>query len=681
MRSLPLRPRGAVARIALTMTFALAVMLLGVALDSAAQDKAKDKGKTKTGLLVNEPGACKGYTLIAPAFSNNTYLVDMEGRIVQTWKSDCNPGQSAYLLENGNLFRTGQVRNPSMFGGGAGGRLQEFTWDGKLIWDYTFADDTHLQHHDSIKLPNGNVLINAWEKKANKDVLAAGRRPETVGNGYLMSGALFEVQPTGLKTGKIVWEWHVWDHLVQEFDAKKANHGDVSAHPELIDVNFGSGVLAAMIARPEELEKLRAIGYVGGAGRKGAQPQADWLHINGVAYNPALDQIMVCVHEFSEFWVIDHSTTPSEAAGHTGGKAGKGGDLIYRWGNPRAYRAGTVKDQKLFGPHNAHWIAKGMPGEGHVLVFNNGMRRTGGAYSTVDEIVPPIDAQGHYAYTKGKAFGPDDAVWSYAAKKKTDFFAPFISGAERLPNGNTLICSGTNGTVFEVTPKDEIVWKYVNPAKGGPGFGDKKGFGPKDGKDGKKGFGFKGDFKGGPFGGPFGGPPKLGTLLPGFLQGVIGLDDEQKKKLGATEKDLGEKLVKLLTEAQKKELDKGPGGFGPGSMPAPGQLLAPVMQERMKLSETQEKQLAALQKEADTTLDGILKEEQRKQFKGMRDFAKGFGGKGGPFGGPPPFGGGPGGFPGFGGPGGGGGLFRAPRYAADYPGLAGRELKGGKLIE
>ena len=119
-----------------------------------------------------------------------------------------------------------------------------------------------------------------------------------------------------------------------------------------------------MVAKPEELEKLRAIGYVGGAGRKPQAAQPDWLHINAVAYNAELDQIMLSVFEFSEIWVIDHSTTTAEAAGHEGGKYGKGGDLLYRWGNPRAYRAGTVKDQKLFGQHNAHWIAKGFPARG-----------------------------------------------------------------------------------------------------------------------------------------------------------------------------------------------------------------------------------------------------------------------------------------------------------------------------
>ncbi len=74
---------------------------------------------------------------------------------------------------------------------------------------------------------------------------------------------------------------------------------------------------------------------------------------------------MLSPRHYSELWVIDHSTTAEEAAGEKG-------DLLYRWGNPRAYRAGTVSDQQLFWAHNTHWIAPGLPGEGNVLVFNNG---------------------------------------------------------------------------------------------------------------------------------------------------------------------------------------------------------------------------------------------------------------------------------------------------------------------
>jgi hypothetical protein len=792
MRGLGLRSLAIVLRVGLAT--ALTLTLLGLSL-GAEPDKPKEpeKPKPKLGLLVNDEKADKGYTLIASTNSTMTYLVDMEGRVVHSWKSDVSQALSAYLLENGNLLRTGAVKNPPFFGGGTGGRIQEFTWDGQLVWDYTFVTDTLLPNHDICKLPNGNVLMIVWEKKTSKDAIAAGRRPETVGdsNSYLLADCLLEVKPTGKTTGEIVWEWHPFDHLIQDFDDKQANHGDVAAHPELIDLNFGESTIAAMVAKPEELEKLRAIGYVGAAGRRAARPQTDWLHVNSVAYNAEHDQIMMSVFEFSEIWVIDHSTKKAEAAGHSGGKYGKGGDLLYRWGNPRSYRAGAVKDQQLFGQHNAHWIARGRPGEGHVLAFNNGMRRTGGAYSTVDEIVLPVDAKGNYEQTKGKAFGPDKAVWSYAAPKKTDFYAPFISGAQRLGNGDTLICSGTNGTVFEVTPKDEVVWKYVNPTRGdsspfggppgggapfgGPplklgqilsGFtqgalnlteeqkkqleaaekdlgeklgklltGEQKkrfeerptGFGPgniaapgqlvatavkermkltddqqkqladlqkeADGQldkilkeDQKKRFkdmqnfgrgGFPGG--GGPPGGgaPFGGPPKLGQILPAFLQGALNLTDEQKKQLEATEKDLGEKLGKLLTDEQKKRFEERPTGFNPGNIAAPGQLLATAVKERLKLTEDQQKQVADLQKEADGQLDKLLKDDQKKRFKEMQSFGRG----GFPGGGGPPGGGPPGGFPGFGGPGGGTGLFRALRYAPDYPGLAGKELKAGKTIE
>jgi hypothetical protein len=638
--------------------FALALLVIAAAAaGGAAQEKGKaEPAKPKLGLLVNEPKACPGYTLLAPSNSTTTYLIDMEGRVVNSWKSDCTPGLSAYLLPNGHLLRTGAVKNPPFIGGGTGGRIQEFDWDGKLVWDYTHVTDSVLPNHDICPLPNGNVLMIVWEKKTSKDAVAAGRRPETVGGSFMLSAGVLEIQPTGKTTGKVVWEWHAWDHLVQEFDEKKANHGDVGAHPELIDVNFGDSTIAAMVAKPEELEKLRAIGYVGGAGRKGAPPQTDWLHVNAIDYNPDLDQIMLSVFEFSEIWVFDHSTKTAEAAGHEGGKSGKGGDLVYRWGDPRAYRAGTVKDQKLFGQHNAHWIAKGLPGEGHVLIFNNGVKRTGGAYSTVDEIVSPLDDKGRYEYSKGKPYGPDKAVWSYAAAKKTDFYAPFISGAQRLANGDTLVCSGTNGTIFEVNAKDEIVWKYVNPEKTGFGFGP----GP-----------------GGPGGPGFGPPaPKLGQILPAFLQGVMKLTDEQKKELAAAEKEIGEKLGKLLTDEQKKEFEKKP-GFG--EFPKPGELMASATQERLKLTADQKKQLADVQKEADGKIDKLLKDDQKKQLKQMQDLARNF--PVGPPGGGPPGGGPPGGgLPGFGAPGG-GGMFRAPRYAADYPGLKGMDLKPGKTIE
>ncbi|HEV3117576.1 MAG TPA: aryl-sulfate sulfotransferase, partial [Gemmataceae bacterium] len=209
----------------------------------------------------------------------------------------------------------------------------------------------------------------------------------------------------------------------------------------------------------------------------------DWTHTNSIDYNPELDQIMLSVPTFNEIWIIDHGTTTAEAAAHAGGKSGKGGDLLCRWGNPLAYRAGTAALQRLFGQHNAQWVPNGLPGAGHALVFNNGNGRPGGAASSVDEIVLPVDAKGSYALTPAAAYGPDTALWSYFAPKKADFHSGYISGAQRLANGNTLICSGASGIFFEVTADKEVVWKYVNPVRrlAGAGAPGPKGGPPKGG--------------------------------------------------------------------------------------------------------------------------------------------------------------------------------------------------------
>jgi Arylsulfotransferase (ASST) len=635
----------------LTRALALAALFLGIGAfcltgtHSHAQppkDESKEKAKqpaVKLGLNLNDAmKTCQGYTLLAPANSTTTYLIDMEGRVVKTWQSDCKPGHSAYLLENGNLLRAGAVINPPFpVFGGAGGRIQEFTWDGELLWDFTYADDSHLGHHDICRLPNGNVLLLVWEQKTREEAVAAGRRTETVNKTGIVADSVVEIKPTGKTTGKIVWEWHAWDHIVQEFDKTKDHFDDVGAHPERIDVNFGENTIGAMVAKPEELKKLQALGYVGNADRKAGPISPDWLHLNAAAYNAELDQIMVSVHQFSEFWVIDHSTTTAEAATDKGGKSGKGGGLLYRWGNPRAYRGGTVKDQKLFSQHNAHWIPKGNPGAGNILVFNNGMRRTGGAYSSVDELVPPVDSDGKYEYTAGKPYGPDAPVWSYSAPKRIDFYSSFISGTNRLPNGNTFICSGANGTLFEVTAEKEMVWKYLNPVLGIPS--PDSSF-----------------------------VPKLGQMVPNRFHSRLELIPEQRKALNALDKEMAGLLDKILTDEQKKLAARNESGSGTAP-DEPGQIVPASMRTRLKLTDAQQKQVDELQKDAKDKLDKVLDEKQRTQLVGMKDTKDK---------GPPRPPGPPGG--GFGPPGG-GGIFRATRYPADYVGLKNRELKPGKTIE
>lgn len=397
------------------------------------------------GLIRNDPGAFQGYTLISPLQSRTTFLIDMNGRVVRSWETDSTPSSLAYFLDSGNLLRAGAQANSPYGGGvaGAGGRIQEFDWNGGMVWDFTYSTATKLPHHDFTRLPNGNILMLVQEKKTAAEAIAAGRIPSSVEGTEVRPDSLVEIKPTGKVTGDVVWEWHLWDHLIQDYDKDKTNFGDVAAHPERVDINFT--VVPGQRSNP------------------------DWTHANAVTYNADLDQVLVSLRNFSEFWILDHSTTSSQAAGRIGGRSGKGGDLLYRWGNPRAYRAGTLEDQRLFGQHNVHWIPKGLVGAGHLLIFNNGDTRPVEKYSSVDELVLPVDSNGRHSLGAQKRYGPDRAVWSYAAPNRTSFYSANISGAMRLPNGNTLICSGAQGIIFEVTPQNKVVWQYNVPSFGGRG--------------------------------------------------------------------------------------------------------------------------------------------------------------------------------------------------------------------
>jgi hypothetical protein len=287
--------------------------------------------------------------------------------------------------------------------------------------------------------------------------------------------AVVEIRPTPPEGGEIVWEWHVWDHIVQDHDPTKINYGSVADEPGKVDINADHR--GRLPTTPEELEERRkleremaALGYGGeadeedekGERRTGTVP--DWLHSNGIDYLPGHDLIVLSTPNLGELWVIDHSTTIEQAAGDSGGRRGRGGDLLWRWGNPRNYGAGYDADRKLFFQHNPTWLAVEGHGELRLLVFNNGQGRPGGEYSSVDEIVLPFDAQRGFLREEGRPFGPEAPAWSYS--DPGTFYSSFISGAQRLSNGNTLICSGAQGRIFEVTRERRMVWDYRNPHAG-----------------------------------------------------------------------------------------------------------------------------------------------------------------------------------------------------------------------
>jgi hypothetical protein len=358
--------------------------------------------------------------LFSPIASTSVYLMSLDGRRLHEWRTDTPPGYSVYLLPDGNLLRANSIeeRPFSALQGSNGGRVEMLDWDGKVVWRFDYATTAGQQHHDVFWMPtNGHVLMVAWERRSAEEAMAAGRPAETLPKeGEIWVDKIVEVDPA---TSQVVWEWRTWDHLI-------APGSSPPEHPELIDPSFA------------------------------ATPSVDWTHANAVVYNPALDQVMLSVRNFSEIWVIDHSTTTAEAAGHTGGRRGRGGDLVYRWGNPRAY--GVNAPQQLFGQHNPTWIATGLPGAGHILAFDNGDVNAR-PYSTVVELAAPALADGSYAYDPATGYGPSAPAWQY--DPPTRFFASIISGAQRLPGGNTLITDGPAGHFFEVTPEGQTVWSYV----------------------------------------------------------------------------------------------------------------------------------------------------------------------------------------------------------------------------
>lgn len=415
------------------------------------------------GLIHKTDEATPGYVFFSPLLSTTTYMVNLDGEVVHTWESQYGPSGFVYLKENGNLLRGGRDPDAPVFaGGGQGGRMQEFTWDGELVWDYKFASESHLTHHDVALMPNGNILAIAWESMSPEDAVRAGRKPEWIPRAGVWPDMIVELQPYGKSNAKIIWEWHSWDHLIQDFDEGQNNFGIVSEHPELIDINIG-GPLPPPTTK-EELDQQR----VDNQATTNSTPDnqgSDLFHTNAIDYNPELDQIVISASHNNEILIIDHSTTTAEAAGHTGGRWGKGGDFLYRWGNPQNYDRGDSTNQILGGQHDVRWVPKGYPGEGDLTVFDNVIRTPRRPYSAILEFSPPLLETG-YALEDGKPFGPAVATWNYVAKDSVSFFAPFISGAHRMENGNTFITEGPKGRYIEVTPDGKIVWEYWTPYAG-----------------------------------------------------------------------------------------------------------------------------------------------------------------------------------------------------------------------
>lgn len=363
--------------------------------------------------------ATSGYVLFTPEKNNDVYLVNECGEMVNKWTFSEMPALTVYLLENGNLLRSGKDS------------LEIRSWDNELVWSYALTNNGYLQHHDIEPLPNGNILCICRDDYSAVVMDAAGK--DTVGLGPSMRlERIVELQPVGTNQANLVWEWRFFDHLIQDFDASKANFGAVADHPELLDINFDNGF------------------------------PVDYIHLNAIDYNAVLDQIILSARHTNELYIIDHSTSTVEAAGHTGGQAGKGGDFLWRWGNPQVYRQGGAGDQQLFLQHDAKWIPDGFVNGGQISVFNNQGNGVD-LMSMVHRIAPTLSG-GSYSTSGGKFLPLNvESTWSgevlghvlYEDKK---------SGCHFLSNGNFMVTQSSLGQVSEFSSSGDPLWVYRNPA-------------------------------------------------------------------------------------------------------------------------------------------------------------------------------------------------------------------------
>lgn len=383
------------------------------------------------GVLTKEIGAAEGYTLFTPLATQETYLINNCGELINSWTGTTSAGMHSELNEDGELYRLEKALQSTFTQGGVGGKLTVLDWDNNVINSYSLNGPDFCQHHDIEILPNGNVLVLVTELKSEQESIDYGRDPSTINEGALWPEAIYEYELLDNGILNMVWSWHSWDHVVQNFDNTKPNFGDPNSERGKFDLNYSIS---------------------GG--------KADFMHSNSIDYNPNTDEIIMSVKAFDEVWVIDHSTTEIEAATDTGGNYGRGGEIIYRWGNPSTYNP-SVDTTKIFfhGQHDARWLLNENYPERSFTVFNN---LVGSDFSSYDLVFPEINVLDEYVMA-AEYFLPDTTAWHYTKQTPQEMYSPRISGGQILDNGHFLICSGNQGYFSEIDSLGNIYWEYYSP--------------------------------------------------------------------------------------------------------------------------------------------------------------------------------------------------------------------------
>lgn len=355
----------------------------------------------------DDTGDVETYFLIADQQNSAAHLLNYNGDELFNWNFNRSIGNDINLLPDGSLLVCLKADNAAITYGGYGGIFRLINPDQSIEWEISYSTSDYTAHHDVEYLSNGNIIFPVWSELSQAEAAAEG-----FGGSYdLHPESIIEMDPI---TQEVVWEWHAMDHIIQDYDNTKANYGVVADHPNKIDVNYNFRT----------------------------RDNGDIMHINGLTLDEENDLLYVTVNNYSEVWVIDHSTSTAEASTSSGGNYGLGGDLVYRFGNPETYD--NIGEATLSNVHYPNLLETG-----NMLVFANDV------YPNQSEVVefalnPP------YQLVAGQDNEPS-VVWSFT---DSNLYSSGLSGAVRMDNGNTLIAEGRDGTLWEVTSDGEIEWLY-----------------------------------------------------------------------------------------------------------------------------------------------------------------------------------------------------------------------------
>ena len=377
-----------------------------------------------TGVTVYRPSAAYSSFVLFGAPDGKSYLIDMDGNQVHSWPYVGFPtlaldpklahGNKGHVLVHLDKFIGDKV-------------VAELDWRGRMVWNWGehAPGGAALQDQDWVRLSNGDTLLLCTY---NHVIPELSLQP-------IADQAIYEVTPTG----RMVWKWVAGDHL-KEFGISA--EGMRILHKALADGFTGMGFLTINAMQVVGLNK--------------------WWDSGDKRFNPS--NIIISSREASFIAIVDKRSGrviwrlgPDYRGSSTSPQGPRFGAAL-RFLEPTFSDAVPRPLDQLSGQHDAHIIPEGLPGAGDVLVFDN---EGPSGFPTI--------RLSHHVGSRVLEIDPlrKEIVWQYTAESSGQadwtFYSSFLGSAQRLPNGNTLIDEGMDGRIFQVTPRGEIVWEYVNP--------------------------------------------------------------------------------------------------------------------------------------------------------------------------------------------------------------------------